>query len=344
MSRMPEIAATYARLVLQSGLIEPAELLRGTSLSEGDIAAAEFLAAADLAVLFVNFDKHVEDPTWAARLGAQLNVAAHGPLGFAALSAPTLGEALDVLREMLPARNTTMEVQGVTTDSDYALEFHDIYGDQRLFAWIIEVVMKIGETLLESILGHPVGKNVVLRLAREEPDYAQALADCYNGKLLFAQPVNSIAVPLAWRQLPSPLYDEAVYRANLIKCREQIVAREQSGSLAAAVANRLRNHFDSQGMRNAAPLPPPTLEQMAEAFHMAPRTLIRRLQKEDASYKVLLEDLRREYAAQLLRDARLTAADVAEILGYREAANFGRAFRRWFGQSPAAWRRSSDGA
>ena len=75
-------------------------------------------------------------------------------------------------------------------------------------------------------------------------------------------------------------------------------------------------------------------------MHTTPRTLIRRLRNEDATYRDILEDLRREYAGQLLQDARLTVADVGEVLGYREPANFGRAFRRWYGASPAAWRRA----
>ena len=69
------------------------------------------------------------------------------------------------------------------------------------------------------------------------------------------------------------------------------------------------------------------------------RTLIRKLNAENTSYKAILTDLRRNFATELLRDARLTAAEVGMVLGYREPANFGRAFRRWYGESPAAWRR-----
>jgi AraC-like DNA-binding protein len=62
-------------------------------------------------------------------------------------------------------------------------------------------------------------------------------------------------------------------------------------------------------------------------------------QSEGASYRDVLENLWEHSAAKLLRDARFTLADVMEILGYRGQANFGRAFRRWFGLSPSAWRR-----
>ena len=86
-------------------------------------------------------------------------------------------------------------------------------------------------------------------------------------------------------------------------------------------------------------MPPPTQEAIAAAMHLTTRTLIRRLKKEGSAYKEILEELRRDYAQTLLGNARLTVADISVLLGYREPANFGRAFRRWFGSSPAHWRR-----
>ncbi|NND67811.1 MAG: helix-turn-helix domain-containing protein, partial [Halioglobus sp.] len=272
--------------------------------------------------------------------GTQLNVAAHGPLGFAALSAPTLGDAMDVMGDLATCRNTATTMSMRASETHYALLLADATGDEEFHNWLAEVVLKIVEILLATIIGHPVGKIVLVSFSLDAGERAQALRESFDGTVQFGCEETAIAVPLAWRQLPSPLYDESVYRANLIECREMIAAREQAESLVHDITNRLRNHFDAQCSPGAAPASPPTLEELAERLHMTPRTLIRRLKREDASYRELLETLRREYAERLLRDARLTAADVGQVLGYQEAANFGRAFRRWYGQSPAAWRRS----
>jgi AraC-like DNA-binding protein len=183
-----------------------------------------------------------------------------------------------------------------------------------------------------------VGDNVRITFAHPAPAGAEELLAQYDAKVAFGAQDTTISVPIAWRQLPSPLYDESVYRANVIKCRELIVARESAGSAAGSVRNRLRNHFDSQVLQREERLPP-TLQQVAGEMHTTPRTLIRHLRQEQTTYKEIMETLRREYAAELLRNARLTVADVATLLGYREPANFGRAFRRWNGISPAAWRR-----
>ncbi|MCB1687512.1 MAG: AraC family transcriptional regulator ligand-binding domain-containing protein [Halioglobus sp.] len=339
MPRTIELSAAYARLTLQSGVAPAEELLRGVNLSEEALAGMEFIDAPDLAQLFRNYDRHVQDRAWTTRLGAQFNIAAHGPLGFAALSAPTLGEALDVMGTLNESRNTALNARTYATSTHYVLRLEDATGEPDFAQWLMEVVSKVLEELLSAILGHPVGKNVLISLSHPPPQDAELVIAGYDGTVIFGAAQNSIAVPLAWRHLPSPLFDESVYRANVIKCRELIAAREQVGSIAVALRNRLTNHFDTQLLQPGGASSPPTLEQVAELMHLTPRTLIRKLQREETAYKNVLESLRREYAERLLQDARLKVADVAEILGYREAANFTRAFKRWYGESPAAWRR-----
>jgi AraC-like DNA-binding protein len=338
MERNPELSAAYARLILQSGVGTPEELLRDVELSADALADREFIGVADLGPIFRNYDRLVRDRAWTAKLGSRFNISVHGPLGFAALSAPTLGEALDVMGSLYASRSNAMRARTYATDSHYVVEMVDATGEPDFARWLGEVTMKIVETLLATILGHPVGRNVLISFAHPRPDDAEALLAEYDATVRFDAPQTTIAVPLAWRQLPSPLHDESVYRANVIKCRELIAARERAGSSAEAIRNRLRNHFDSQALQRGG-VAPPTLEQVAGEMHTTARTLIRRLRAEDATYRDILEELRREYADRLLQDARLTVADVGEVLGYREPANFGRAFRRWYGASPAAWRR-----
>lgn len=339
MPRKIELSAAYARLTLQSGVAPARELLHGVSFSAHALADMEFIDASDLAVLFRNYNRVAPDRGWTARLGSQFNMAAHGPLGFAALCAPTLGEALEIMGTLNAARNTAISAELIATESHYELRVEDLTGEPDFCIWLVEVVLKVLEALISTILGHPVGRNVVISFAHPAPADPSRLIAGYDAGVVFNAGHNGIAVPLPWRYLPSPLHDEPVYRANVIKCRELIATREQAGSIAVAVRNQLSNHFDTQLLHTGRPRPPPTLEQVADAMHLTSRTLIRKLQRENTSYKDVVEGLRRHYAERLLKDASLTVADVAEILGYREAANFTRAFRRWYGAAPAAWRR-----
>ena len=77
---------------------------------------------------------------------------------------------------------------------------------------------------------------------------------------------------------------------------------------------------------------------VAERFALHRRTLSRHLQAEGAGFQSLVDETRFEIARQLLSQTRIPLSEVAVALGYSEASAFTRAFRRWSGQSPAAWR------
>jgi AraC-like DNA-binding protein len=54
----------------------------------------------------------------------------------------------------------------------------------------------------------------------------------------------------------------------------------------------------------------------------------------------LLDEDRRERALLLLRAGDLSVTEIGDRLGYQNTQNFERAFRRWTGTTPAAYRRS----
>jgi len=76
------------------------------------------------------------------------------------------------------------------------------------------------------------------------------------------------------------------------------------------------------------------------ARHLATtaRTLQRRLSAEGESYQRVLTRLRREVAEQQIAGSTLSIAEVAYLAGYSEPAAFHRAFRRWSGTTPQAFR------
>lgn len=339
MSRQLEVSSAYARMTLQAELLPAERALRGTGLTEADLASEEFFPWQSLARLYRNVADEVEQADWGPMLGAQLNVAAHGPLGFAALSAPTLGEALEVMGTLYPVRLNTISVATEVFDNRFFVYFDDLTNDGDYFRWISEVILKVLETMISSILGHPVSDNSIVTFAHSAPPGADDIRRAYDSHVEFGSERSSISIPSSWCDLPSPLYDEAVYRANIIRCREVIASREHQHSAVAAVRNILNNHFDRMLLADATLSAPPTLERVADAMHLTSRTLIRRLLAEDSSFKEILQDMRQTRAQMLLRDARYHVNEVAELLGYREPANFSRAFKRWFGVSPAAWRR-----
>ena len=80
------------------------------------------------------------------------------------------------------------------------------------------------------------------------------------------------------------------------------------------------------------------VHQHANALFVGKRTLARRLAREGSSYRAIREALLSQLAARHLRESDSSVEAVAALLGYYDAANFRRAFRRWYGVAPTAFR------
>ncbi|MFO0599960.1 MAG: AraC family transcriptional regulator ligand-binding domain-containing protein [Myxococcaceae bacterium] len=81
-----------------------------------------------------------------------------------------------------------------------------------------------------------------------------------------------------------------------------------------------------------------TLARAAKKLHVTPRTLQRRLGEVGVSFGALVNEVRRAQAERLLLRTDESVAEVAELVGYRDAAAFVRAFRGWTGTTPGKFR------
>lgn len=60
--------------------------------------------------------------------------------------------------------------------------------------------------------------------------------------------------------------------------------------------------------------------------------------KKTRRFREIVDELRMEMAIRYLRETRLSVEDIAELLGFSDAANFRHAFRRWTKVQPSAYR------
>jgi AraC-like DNA-binding protein len=80
-----------------------------------------------------------------------------------------------------------------------------------------------------------------------------------------------------------------------------------------------------------------TLEDLARQINVSARTVDRHLKKEHLQFRDLAQQVRFERACELLIAPGATVAHVALALGFSDAANFRRAFRRVRGMSPSEY-------
>lgn len=81
-----------------------------------------------------------------------------------------------------------------------------------------------------------------------------------------------------------------------------------------------------------------TLESVAQSLRLEPRSLQRRLKREGLTFRDLVDGWRRTRALSLVTNTRLPLGEVSLALGYSEQSIFSRAFQRWYGKAPLAYR------
>jgi AraC-like DNA-binding protein len=132
------------------------------------------------------------------------------------------------------------------------------------------------------------------------------------------------------RYLNMPLLqDERTLKHFLERSPADLLSRPDDGHSLSSQLRRLLSRDTS---------PWPDLEAVAAHLHISPQTLRRHLREEGTSFQELKDQLRRDIAIYHLSRNDLSLQQIAEQLGFSEPSAFHRAFKKWTGLTPGAYR------
>jgi AraC-like DNA-binding protein len=227
-----------------------------------------------------------------------------------------------------PVRSPHFELRGVFGSTEVRLVPEDrvaLSPEERRA--LLDIVMLSTQGLIESVLGRPMSQGR-FELPYAVPEHAEVYERLFHAPVRFGCPGAAIIIPAEWLSIECPLADPALHDAALQSLLSAARQLRAGRTLVARVEEILARRGAKLGLPAAARL-----------LGVSPRTLNRRLEQEGTTYLSLVERLQRAQAEALLRDPELTIVEIAHLLGYEDTANFGRAFRRWFGDSPGRFRR-----
>lgn len=116
---------------------------------------------------------------------------------------------------------------------------------------------------------------------------------------------------------------------------------QRAEALAATVPEEDLLAGVRSALRAALPSGTPSLARIAKQLGLSERSLQRRLAESETSFAALVDEVRRELALRIVDDRRVNLEDIGFLLGFADSRGFRRAFERWTGQSPRAWRTRS---
>ena len=305
---------------------------------EGTDLQADKLLQTDHAVSFGDTRKVLRNVTrvlgsgWHLSLSDRFNLASHGPLGFAMVTATNFRASVDVLLRFIGIRGPFLWPAGAKESDQFVIRFFEAtpMGSERNI--LIELALLSVQVLLERTLGRSLS-GAFLAFAYPPPPYLAQLESAFNTDMVFDASGHSISFPANLLDEPCLMHDLAMHRYLLNRCEDEM--QQMQGTLPAELTVR-------QALL-ARPGILPGLREIADSQHISTRTMTRRLKQGNTSYQAILEDVRRKLAVDYLLHSDLTISRISYRLGYQDPSNFGRAFRGWFGQSPGRYRRRNGG-
>jgi AraC-like DNA-binding protein len=301
--------------------------LSGTGLSLSDVDRRDLFIDAEQAIRAIrNLAEATGDPPGlGAAVGVRLKLSSLGAWGILLSSCRTIADVIRVGPRYYELSENFLRPSLEYRAGAVVLMYADDEVPEDIRGFVIERDLAYNVTSVQSLVGASTPLHMTARLPTER---TAALAALLPGFEIEAHSVcNAIHLPDWVLQHRLISGDDETHRRCLAHCDELVETLHSRDS----VANRVRAVLD----RSTTPLL--GLDEVAREFHIDARTLRRWLVEEATSYRELADEVCARRAIELLEAPGGTVRQAAHYLGYASVASFTRAFRRWTGETPAAW-------
>jgi AraC-like DNA-binding protein len=321
-----KLAAVFDVLIEQ-GCSAP-EILRNVDLQEEDVHSPKArISLSELMTVCKNAIRLSSDPHLPYRIGTSIHISAYGMYGFAILCCPDFRSAKTFAARYhsLAAPLATIEFKEEKKFGSWTIEpnMHAAI-DPQVYRFITEMQIGIHVSLMRDIMGAAFTPDQISVAYSETHDFSLP-ADLIGCRVRFASELNKIVFRSAWLDQPARLGNKTTYPVIVAICDNLLNELKLRVGIAGEIRALLLRDITN----------PPTLAAIAKMLDMSDRSLRRQLREQGISFRGLLDELRMQIALKCLRTTRLANEDIALALGFSDAANFRRAFRRWTSKSPS---------
>jgi AraC-like DNA-binding protein len=268
------------------------------------------------------------DSYFGARLGRLVRIENLSAFGKWVSEAPTVGAAIDRSNRGLNRylqTGTRLELQQFGDLSRWSIEFLDPGFEGRFQNELLGVSYLID--VFRCFLGRTWVPDLV-RVTGTRSGQAAILERIFDAPVLAGNLVSAIDFPTKLLAARKPAPAELSRGAQRFSSSEQQIpdGADPSSEVSAMISVAMIEGY-------------PRIDWVASKLGLTRRTLQRQLDRYGTTFSALLEERMQHQAALLLRDHERPITDIALELGYSELAHFSRAFAKWSGVSPKAYRK-----
>jgi len=279
------------------------------------------LSAKEELAFYQNLVTVSQDPHIIMKAGLNLKISAYGMWGLALLSSPTLGKAIELGIQYIDFTYTYHKINLFTEGSHAGLRISQLSDLGKLQQHMVERDLSAIFVLFQALLQEtPPLDEIRLKWSGDAERY-ESIFGC---PVHFGQTENEVR--FSAKLLAHPLPQHNALTVQL--CTQQLEQIRPELHTGNSMAEQVNNYL----LRT--PLFRANFEDCASEQNISSRQLRRKLALEETSFQVLLDKFRHLLADKYLRKTNMTLEEIAERLGYSDAANFSHAFKRWTGISP----------
>ena len=261
--------------------------------------------------------------------GSRQRISDFGIFGFAMLSGPTFGEALESSLEYIRMAGPVVPQISFEVGKTAVLRSHGVESLGNLLPFVAEFWRSSLMTLFSRVLEAPFPSQ---RMTFTFP----APAHRRNYERMFNCRIDFGADAMEWH-FDTDVLERPCPNANPINARvcQQFCDRIMAEHTEEADLPRL---IRAACINSAQQFPP--AQEIANRLGLSLRTLHRRLAGCGQSYRSVIDGMRRRVAIELLENTNLLIGQVAKRVGFVDTTSFRKAFVKWTGHPPTYYRRN----
>jgi len=277
------------------------------------------------------------DKEFGLRIGAMLRPIDLGPAGLLLSTAPTLRLGIERFGRYIATIQSATQV-GLHDDGAWAAWIYKVE-DPTVWPRVqdSELTMATMCTLFRARLG-PRWAPLEVHFEHGGADRGLALRKFFRARIRFDQPFTQVLIASADLDRPLRTEDAEVTPA-LERHAQDLLARQMESeehSLATLTEQARRIIVARLHLERIS------VASIARDLGLSTRSLQRGLAAHGTTMRNLLREVRRELAEQRLDSGKSSHASIAQAIGYSDTTVFWRAFKRWSGTTPRAFRERSE--
>lgn len=323
----PFLLQTLAEVVAGKG-IEPQSLCRGLGFDFEDLQdPAQRISYRQAVAMIQRALKALPNQGLGLWVGAQNVLGTLGLLGHVLSLCKTLRDAFEIgVRHQ--------HTSGGIVDSSVDVVGDQVYVDVECRLPFAEVQVFAVEEFFASLLVYGralVGetfKPIAVQFMHATPDYVDEYRRLLGPDVRFGCLHNRMLIDVQWLDVNLPNHHSLALRQAVKLLELEAAQVHQKLDLIQAVERAIARDL-SRGSH---------IEKIAGDLNMSSRTLRRRLTEHSLTFEALLEQVRQARTMSLLANPDMPIERITEEVGYSDVRSFRRAFKRWTGKSPSAWR------